>query len=846
MKLSDLNVGEEAVIVRVECNGDVRKRIMEMGFVKGKKVSVVKKAPLQDPIEYEIMGYDVSLRRSEAATIEVSQIKEQETKDTKGDKETKDINTKNINTKDINNTKVAKADTPEHLTNIRSSEHHDNQSNKSNNTITVAFIGNPNCGKTSLFNFICGLREHVGNYSGVTVNSKEASVQFQNYTIKITDLPGTYSMSSYSPEELYVRNYISDTHPDIIVNIIDGSNIERNLYLTTQLLDLNLDMVVALNMYDELQNSGSKFDYKAMGELLGAQFIPTIGKRGSGIAKLLQAVVNRYESTSTRAVNINYGELIEREIDTVSASIKGKNTTNFQDRYVALKLIEGDISLGDNFSDISVIDLVATSIKKIEREYGEQCETVIADVRYGFISGALKETYKPITNAKKLSKQIDAVVTNKILGFPIFLFVMWFMFYCTFTLGEYPTMLIEWLIGKITDLSIAYIPSGALQDFIIDGIIGGVGGVIVFLPNILLLFLFISFLEDSGYMSRAAFIMDKFMHRIGLHGKSFIPLIMGFGCNVPAIMATRIIEDKNNRILTMLILPFMSCSARLPVYLLIVTAFFPNNGSSVLFAVYIIGIIIAIVTSIIFKKVLFNKKDTPFVMELPPYRMPTAISILKHMWQKGSQYIQKMGGIILVAVVIVWTLSYYPKRENIEVKYQNEIENVISDYNLNITNGVSKKEALITKDSTLAVIETKIGFEHSKSSYLGRVGQFIEPVFKPLGFDWKISVGLLSGIAAKEIVVSTLGVLYNAEDGADGLEHSLGEKLRLERKENGEPVFNKAVAFSFLMFILIYFPCVAVIVAIQKEGGTKWALFSMVYTTALAWVISFVIYQIFG
>lgn len=805
MKLSELKSGECGVILRIEGKGALRKRITEMGFVRGQRVTVIKNAPLKDPVEYEIMGYFVSLRRTEADMVVVSTTAEES-----------DVVEQSVTIVDVEKT----------------------EQRQRSKVISVALIGNPNSGKTSLFNYISGLNEHVGNYSGVTVDSKEAVVAFRGYTIKITDLPGTYSLSSYSPEELYVRNYISDNHPDLIVNVVDASNLERNLYLTTQLIDLNVDTVIALNMYDELQNSGSSFNHRAMANLLGSPFVPTVAKRGTGVARLLQAIVNRYEDdiTNQRSVKINYGVHIEDWLTKIEKSIEEVNITNYNNRYAAIKLMEGDTTISSRINSPKTDALVEGALSYIEKEYNEPCETVFADARYGFISGALKETFHQSLNRKKQTQQIDNVVTHKIWGIPIFLFAIWFIFYCTFTLGKYPVEGIEWLVSWLQSFVHNIMPSGAFHDLVVDGIIGGVGSVIVFLPNILLLFLFISFLEDSGYMARAAFIMDKLMHKIGLHGKSFIPLVMGFGCNVPAIMSTRIIEDKNNRLLTMLIIPFMSCSARLPVYLLILGAFFPTNAGNILFVIYLIGILFAVITSLLFKKVFFKNKDNPFVMELPPYRIPTTRSLIKHMWQKGSQYIQKMGGIILVAVVIVWTLSYYPKRENYVSKYQTQIEQIEREYSQGIE-----------RDSALSAVENQISFDHSSGSYLGKLGQFVEPVFAPLGFDWKLSVGLLSGIAAKEIIVSTIGVLNQIDDVDTENPYNLTQKLRNDKYPNGEMVFNKGVAFSFLMFVLIYFPCIAVITTIRRESkSAKWAILTMVYTTVLAWSVSFIVYQIFG
>ncbi|HIS34085.1 MAG TPA: ferrous iron transport protein B [Candidatus Avirikenella pullistercoris] len=774
MKLSELKSGQSAIIVKVIGNNAFRRRITEMGFVRGKKVYVIKNAPLKDPIEYELMGYDISLRRKEAEMIEV--VSEEEAKDLLQGESAATTVQKSVET-------VVKE---------RGKE------------INVALIGNPNSGKTSLFNYISGLNEHVGNYSGVTVDIKVATIEFKGYKINLTDLPGTYSLSSYySPEELVVRDHIASDKFDIIINVVDASNLERNLYLTTQLIDMDVNMIVALNMYDELLASGDIFDYHSMGKMLGTVFVPTVGKKGKGVPHLLDAIVTRYNDVDIhyRSIRINYGQSVEEWLEKIETQVSKKNDTRYSDRFVSIELLEGeDKKLAEHFNIPEIAPLVGEVRSKIEAEYKEDVQTVLTDARYGFISGALKETLTRNQMRNKQSEIIDTVITHKIWGFPVFIFIMWLIFYGTFVLGEYPMMGIEYLIGELQSFLSGTMNDGAFKDLLIDGIIGGIGSVIVFLPNILLLFLFISILEDSGYMARAAFIMDKLMHKIGLHGKSFIPLVMGFGCNVPAIMATRIIEDRNNRFLTILIAPFMSCSARLPVYLLIIGAFFPENAGNMLFLIYFLGILVAIFSALLFKKVLFTGKDQPFVMELPPYRVPSARSTLRHMWMKGSQYLRKMGGIILVAVVIVWALGYYPSRE---------------------------------------------------SSYLDRFGKTIEPAVAPLGFDWKIGVGLISGVAAKEVVVSTLGVINHIDASDESGEMQLAEQLKNDVYESGpkkgEKVFTKASAFSLLMFVLIYFPCVAAIAAIKKETGAwKWALFTVVYTTGLAWIVSFIIYQIFG
>ncbi len=828
MRLSELGNGNSAIIVRVEGDSAFRKRLSEMGFVKGKRVTAIKNAPLKDPIEYEIMGYNVSLRRAEAALITVEPGLEE--KPLPGMPGTEPLVTPSVI-----------------LTDNRDDDTH----------IHVALIGNPNSGKTSLFNYISGLNEHVGNYSGVTVDKKEASIRFKGYRITLTDLPGTYSLSAYSPEELYVREYIVENKPDIIINVLDASNLERNLYLTTQLIDMGQRIVVALNMFDELAESGDRFDYKAMGGLLGIPFIPTVAKKGRGIPHLLNEIVTVFNDTQAKGksegVDINYGLYLEQWIEMLENKLDSGIDFRFTPRFTAIKLLEGDREITRDIPDMDNVQPLVDDIRaQIKREYGDDPETVFADARYGFVSGAMKETYVHNKIRHKQAEIIDTIITHKVWGFPIFIFIMWIIFYATFTLGEYPMMGIEYLVGALQGWLSDAMAEGPFKDLLVNGIIGGIGSVIVFLPNILLLFLFISILEDSGYMARAAFIMDKLMHKIGLHGKSFIPLVMGFGCNVPAIMASRIIENRTNRILTILITPFMSCSARLPVYILIIGAFFPEHAGNMLFVIYLIGILLAIFTALLFKKVLFKGQDQPFVMELPPYRVPSALTTVKHMWLKGSQYLQKMGGIILIAVVVIWVLGYYPRPDSSRENHYRALKTEAAQtYDRAVEAGVPVVTAERQRDSLLHAIGLQEMTEQQSASYLGRIGKAIEPVVAPLGFDWKIGVGLLSGIAAKEIVVSTLGVINQVDMEGDDTEYQLENRLKEDvytyGPRKGEKVFNKAVAFSFLMFVLIYFPCVAAVTAIRRETGAwKWALLTVGYTTGLAWIVSFIVYQIFG
>lgn len=821
MRLSELNTGEKGVIIKVMGHGGFRRRIVEMGFVKGKTVEVILNAPLKDPIKYKIMGYEISLRRQEASMIEV--VSQEEARTLMKDECFHNPITENVPVPEEEMVKIAQG---------------------KRRTINVALVGNPNCGKTSLFNIASGAHEHVGNYSGVTVDAKEGFFEFQGYQFRLVDLPGTYSLSAYSPEELYVRKHIIEETPDVIINVIDAGNLERNLYLTTQLIDMNVRMVIALNMYDMLEHSGNVLDYKKLGELLGVPIVPTISRNGKGIDTLFHVIIGLYEGADfmgqkkeiqnevmrayrewhdsyvpdhkygshaeeehvtqgksfIRHIHINHGPELERSIDAIKKEI-GKTESirhKYSTRFLAIKLLENDKEIEQNVITLlpNCAEILAVKEKEIARlklSINEDSEQAIADAKYGFITGALKETYvEKNQHTEMFTRIVDSIVTHRVWGFPIFFIFLYLMFECTFTFGAYPQAWIEWLVAGLGSIVETQMPAGPLKDLIVDGIIGGVGGVIVFLPNILLLYLFISFMEDSGYMARAAFIMDKIMHKMGLHGKSFIPLIMGFGCNVPAIMASRIIESRKSRLVTMLITPFISCSARLPIYLVMIGALFPHNASLVLFSIYTIGILLAVLMARVLSLFIVKGDDTPFVMELPPYRMPTAKSVFRHTWEKGAQYLKKMGGIIMIASIIIWFLGYYPNH---------------SAYN------------------TPA--------EQQENSYIGQIGKAIEPAIEPLGFNWKMGIGILSGVGAKELVVSTLGVLYTNESDVDNVDLS-----------NRIPI-TPLVAFGYMLFILIYFPCIATIAAIKQESGSwKWAAFAAFYTTALAWIISFAVYQI--
>ena len=794
MKLSELKTGERAVVVKVYGHGSFRKRITEMGFVKGKTVTVVLNAPLKDPIEYEIIGYKISLRREEAEQIEV--ISESEARE-------------QLSSSGEPGTAEAACDDVEYLDRRMKA-----LAEERGRIIRVALVGNPNCGKTSLFNIASGSHEHVGNYSGVTVDAKEGRFEHGGYKFILVDLPGTYSLSAYSPEELYVRKNLIGETPDVVVNVVDASNLERNLYLTTQLIDMNLRVVMALNMYDELQARGDRLDIVTLGHLLGMPIVPTVSRNGQGIDELFDTVIKIYEGGDPklgRHLHINHGAEIEVSIDHLKHLMQKNEDIRYRysTRYLAIKYLENDKDIEKVIETLPNRDeIIAARVeeqKRIDDLMHTSIESAIVDAKYAFITGALKETWQPGTPKKKgrrsLTDRIDAVVTNKWLAFPIFFVLLYLVFQFTFTLGDYPMQWIEWLVEKFGEFVGTYMAAGWWKDMVVDGIIGGVGSVLVFLPNILFLYLFISLLEDSGYMARAAFIMDKLMHRMGLHGKSFIPMIMGFGCNVPAVMATRSIESRKSRLITILIIPFMSCAGRLPVYILIAGAFFPHNAGLVLLGLYALGIVLAVLSARLFSRFV-KDDDLPFVMELPPYRVPTAKSVFRHTWEKGKQYLQKMSGTILICSIVIWALGYFPHHD---------------------------------RYATAA--------EQQENSYIGYVGKAIEPVLEPLGFDWKMGVGIIAGVGAKELVVSTLGVMYNVGSenaaetgGADG-----DTALQRALQRNTTP----AAALAFMVFVLLYFPCIATFVAIKNEaGGWKWAILTAVYTILVAWIAAFITFRI--
>ena len=815
--LDSMPTGSQCVIVKVNGYGGLRHRLMEMGFVKGEVVTVVKNAPLLDPVEYKIMAGHVSLRREEARKIQVVALGQAQN----------DANGFNGMMED----EVKK------------------EFDKKSKEISVALVGNPNCGKTSFFNHATGLHEKVGNYSGVTVDMKVGEFHHNGYTINLIDLPGTYSITEYTPEELYVREFITKQNPDIVLNIVDASNLERNLYLTTQLIDMNVRMVMALNMFDELSKRGDKFDYQSMSEMLGFPIIPTTASKGTGIEQVLQTIIDVYENEDklTRHIHVNYGLDIEDNINKVKqivASSHNDLTSSFPARSIAINLIEGNKITTEEIAVLpkgkEIIDTARKCREDLERRYDEDAATTIVNARYAFIRGALKETYEPNPDNSTSERpySIDKILTHKWLGFPVLLLFLWVMFQATFTLGEPLQNWIEQGIAWLGNLIGDTMSDGILKDLIVDGIIAGVGGVIVFLPNILILFMFISILEDTGYMARAAFIIDKLMHKIGLHGKSFIPFLIGFGCGVPAIMATRTLENKKDRILTIIGIPFMSCSARLPVYLLLVGAFFSRYQGLILLSIYLIGIIVAVLTALMLKNTVFKDNSEHFVMELPPYRIPTLRNTLIHMWDKSVQYLKKMGTVILAASVIIWALGYFPRHSAESDAIEQQMAQIESDSTITATE----------KDDMLATLSLQEKAAQSENSYIGRMGHFIAPVVAPLGFDWKMGVSLLTGMGAKEIVVSTMGVLYQADEDADENSTALIDKLQeqkwTEGERAGQPVFTPLVAYVYMLFILLYFPCIAAIAAIRREAGRGWMWFSVLYNTAIAWLVSFAVYQI--
>ncbi|MBU4533337.1 MAG: ferrous iron transport protein B [Eubacteriales bacterium] len=659
--------------------------------------------------------------------------------------------------------------------------------------IVVGLAGNPNSGKTSMFNNLTGARHQVGNWPGVTVEKKEGRLVQDGQGIRVVDLPGTYSLGAYSEDEAVARNYILSGEPDLIINIIDASNLERNLYLTTQLLEMGANLVLALNMIDEAEKRHIKIDLKALAGILSVPVVPTVAVRNKGTQELVLAAVSVADRKQSRPFAIDYGKEAEPGIARLEKALTGVEAIrHLPARWVAVKLLEGDEHI---YGRVMQSPKAGDIIKKrdevaahIESMTGLDPESLFADRRYGFIAGLIKETVtrKSTTEERlSISDRIDRVVTNRFLGIPIFFLSMFAVFQFTFSLGDpligYVEEFFEWL-GEGAG---ALFSNELVASLVADGIIGGVGAVLVFIPPIFLIFFAITLLEDSGYMARAAYIMDRFMHRLGLHGKSFIPLIVGFGCNVPAIMACRTLENKRDRMITILITPLMSCAARLPIYVLFVGAFFTAYQGLIIFSLYILGIALAIMMGILFKRFLFKGEVSPFVMELPPYRVPTLKGMLIHMWERGWAFIKRAGTIIFSVVILIWVFATLP---------------------------------------------TGVEFA-SRESYLGAIGGFVAPVFAPLGFGtWEAAAALIFGLLAKEVVVGMFGVIYGI--GEDGLTVAI------------QAYWTPLSAYAFMVMSLIYIPCVATIATIKRETNSwRWTGFAMAYSLLLGWTMAFLVYQ---
>ncbi len=833
MNLTELKkIGDEAEIVKIRGRGAFRRRVMEMGLVVGETITLVRKAPMKDPVEYKIKGYKIILRNSEAKLIEIDAESVQKEK--------------NVNFE----------------TQVLSSQN--KKTTHASKSFSIALVGNNTSGKTTIFNYFTKQNERVGNYAGVTVEVKKFQIDYLGYKIEIIDLPGVYALSGEQLQNHTLRDLLYDSLPDVIVNVVDATNLERGLYLTTDLIDSDMKVIMALNMYDDFTRNNSVLNYDMFGKLTGVPVIPVTAVKSKGLEALLSRAIEVYEDKNLdlRHVHINYGDQLEESIRTIQSQIKtdgnSELTTLVSSRFLAIKLLQNDtISLEqvkgcENFSQI--VQVVGKEKEHIEKSYSVSAEQLIADYKYGFINGALKETLQTAKETKSTTETLDAILTHKLFGLPIFFFFMWVMFSATFKLGSYPMSWIEYGVNLISTFVGHIMPAGTLKDLLIDGIISGVGGVLVFMPNILLLYFFISLMEETGYMSRAVFIMDKFMHKIGLHGKSFIPLVMGFGCNVPAILASRILENKKERIITILINPFISCNARLPIYILFITAFFPESSGSVLFAIYFTGIIIAILTALLLKRLMKRTHDNPFVMELPPYRTPSGNMIMKNMWIKSAQYLKKIGGVILIASIIFWALSYFPIHVNYARNYPQEITNINQSFTHEQNKLALSDTAHIhllqqNKEAALKAVLLAQKSEHKEHSYLGMFGHFIEPVIRPLGFDWRIGISIIAGIPAKEIIVSSLSVLYQVDNNADVHNKSLVKRIQSQTYQAGEhigkKIFNPAIALAFMIFVLLYIPCIGTLTAIVRETGDwRWGLFTAVYSFALAWILSFAVFHI--
>jgi len=710
-----------------------------------------------------------------------------------------------------------------------------------NKKLIIALAGSPNSGKTSIFNNLTGAMQHVGNYPGVTVEQKTGQRKYKGYSIKVFDLPGTYSLTAYTLEELVARNYIINEKPDVVVNIVDSSNLSRNLYLSTQLIELDIPLVFAFNMSDVFKKSGMEINLNLLSQLLGAPIVQTVGSKGTGMSELLDKVLEVHENPQARKrVNLKYGDELENEVSKIIEILKkaqAKLSQKFDLRWLAIKLLEQDREVLKSLKVLleektytGLVKVVENSINHIKNVSRDMPETIIAESRYGFINGALKETLteKPQKEVSA-SDRIDRVLINRVWGLPIFAIIMWLMFQLVFKVGDYPMNWLALGFSRLSQLLSSALPAGLLKSLLIDGIIGGVGGILVFTPKIMLLFISIALLEDSGYMARVAFIMDRIMHKIGLHGKSFIPMLIGFGCTIPAYMCTRTLESKNDRMITMHISTFMSCGGRLPIYILFAGIFFPKNAGNIIFSIYIIGIVIAVLMAKLLRATKFKGEAEPFVMELPTYRVPTVKGVLIHMWERTLQYLKKAGTIILAISIIMWILFTFPRIGNAYSEgYSKQLAGLEQSFNLG---DISEKEY---KDSVQG-IEGKMAAERLAYSAAGKIGRFVEPVFKPLGFDWRLSLASISGMAGKEVVVSTMGTLFS-------LTNENKDSQSLRSAIAGQ--YNPLVGYNFMLFSLLYFPCIASLAVFKKEAGTKELLFQIGYTLGLAWVVSFIVFQV--
>lgn len=824
MKLTELEIEEGFVVDKVATEGEIRQRIIEMGFTPGAKGWIVRKAPLGDPIEVHIMDYEISLRNSEAKGIEVSKS---------------EVEIKKDRILKSSDTKKEKLELDSNLIENREDIYKKIKVPSNNTKLKVAIAGNPNCGKTTIFNALTGANYKVANYPGVTVERREKDMIYNGYTYDLIDLPGVYSLSAYSQDEVVACDVLLNEKPDFIIDVIDATNLERNLYLTLQLIELGIPIVCVLNMYEFAEKNGVKINEKILTDILRLPFIKVYGNKYESVLLILDKIEDMYKSGNklNKDAAMRYGETVEKSIKTITDNMQG-DLSDLHKRWLAIKTFEKDEraihSIRRECSNGGeVIETVNKEIIKLESSENAKSDSIMANKRYSYIRGALQEAVKKDNiRAFNFTEAADVVFLNKWLGIPIFLVVLWLIFKVTFTLGAYPQEWIDMGISALSDFVGGLLEGSPLiQSLVVDGIIGGVGAVLSFFPLVLILFVGISFLEDCGYMARAAFLMDKVMHRLGLHGQSFIPLFLGFGCSIPATMAARTLRNKKDRIVTVLITTFMSCGARVPVYLMFTAAFFsPKIAPTIMFSIYIIGVITAFIIAFILRKALFKGEETPFVMELPPYRAPRAKAVLRHMFDRGWMYIKKAGTYVFAASVIIWALMTFPQyepNEQEEVSLREQAIAIASEQELDI-----EDEEIINTE-----YDKVLSSEGLRRSYAGQIGRFIEPIIKPLGFDWRIGIALVAGGAAKEVLVSTIAQIVRVDEEDEA---SLTELLQ------NDPVFNPIVAYSLLLFVLLYFPCFAAIGVMGAEIGNKWIPFIVVYTLAVAWIVSFVFYQIAG